>query len=323
MCLISSMWTRLNDMQDEIYVGRLVSDNYLAHYGVGHLNGGHSGRFPWGSGKRPMQSRTAGSLASIGGKWKDSIRRFGSAITLGQAAVVAVMNPAAFLTVQGAIKIPGIVMSGKLAADSIMAIHKNNKIERRKRWEPKDKLTKFSKKKREFTMAEDCKDVNPLYKTKESDKTHNCVFCSVAYDMRRRGFDVTAKPSYDGHRETELLKWYPKAKLKSIDRNRGTEGGVFSKEKYVRETISELTKQGNGARGCMTFDWDLPVVSTNFKIAHNVAYEVQDGKVLILDAQSGKISSDTTKFLKHTNDITYVRLDNVDYDPKKIKECCQ
>lgn len=29
--------------------------NYIAHYGVGHLNGGHSGRYPWGSGARPFQ----------------------------------------------------------------------------------------------------------------------------------------------------------------------------------------------------------------------------------------------------------------------------
>lgn len=29
---------------------------YIAHYGVGHLNGGHSGRYPWGSGKDPKQT---------------------------------------------------------------------------------------------------------------------------------------------------------------------------------------------------------------------------------------------------------------------------
>lgn len=27
-------------------------ENELKHYGVGHLNGGHSGRWPWGSGKK-------------------------------------------------------------------------------------------------------------------------------------------------------------------------------------------------------------------------------------------------------------------------------
>lgn len=36
-------------MRDEVYVGALFSEDYLAHYGVGHLQGGHSGRYPWGS----------------------------------------------------------------------------------------------------------------------------------------------------------------------------------------------------------------------------------------------------------------------------------
>jgi hypothetical protein len=29
--------------------------DHLEHYGVGHLNGGHSGRYPWGSGKDGFQ----------------------------------------------------------------------------------------------------------------------------------------------------------------------------------------------------------------------------------------------------------------------------
>lgn len=33
----------------------LVSGDTLAHYGVGHNNGGHSGRYPWGSGDSPLQ----------------------------------------------------------------------------------------------------------------------------------------------------------------------------------------------------------------------------------------------------------------------------
>ena len=33
----------------------LVSETTLAHYGVGHLQGGQSGRYPWGSGDNPLQ----------------------------------------------------------------------------------------------------------------------------------------------------------------------------------------------------------------------------------------------------------------------------
>ena len=36
------------------YVGK-DSDNVLMHYGVGHLDGGNSGRYPWGSGDSPYQ----------------------------------------------------------------------------------------------------------------------------------------------------------------------------------------------------------------------------------------------------------------------------
>lgn len=40
----------------DYYGDWLDQANYIAHYGVGHLNGGHSGRYPWGSGNRPRQS---------------------------------------------------------------------------------------------------------------------------------------------------------------------------------------------------------------------------------------------------------------------------
>ena len=43
----------VNDILEE--KAPLVSDETLAHYGVGHLNGGHSGRYPWGSGDNPLQ----------------------------------------------------------------------------------------------------------------------------------------------------------------------------------------------------------------------------------------------------------------------------
>lgn len=37
------MWTYVSYEKPDI--------NYLMHYGKGHLDGGHSGRYPWGSGK--------------------------------------------------------------------------------------------------------------------------------------------------------------------------------------------------------------------------------------------------------------------------------
>lgn len=42
----------------------IMEDDYLMHYGVGHLQGGHSGRFPWGSGDNPNQ-HTYGFRAAV------------------------------------------------------------------------------------------------------------------------------------------------------------------------------------------------------------------------------------------------------------------
>lgn len=50
------------------YMG-LDLTGYLMHYGVGHEDGGHSGRYKWGSGERPYQ-RTAAE-GSISAKKKD------------------------------------------------------------------------------------------------------------------------------------------------------------------------------------------------------------------------------------------------------------
>lgn len=38
-----------------LYAGVDFSSMFLQHYGVGHEDGGHSGRYPWGSGKKPKQ----------------------------------------------------------------------------------------------------------------------------------------------------------------------------------------------------------------------------------------------------------------------------
>lgn len=34
----------------------LNDENALSHYGVGHEDGGHSGRYPWGSGEQEFKT---------------------------------------------------------------------------------------------------------------------------------------------------------------------------------------------------------------------------------------------------------------------------
>ena len=69
----------MNKIAEEIssYYGshEMSEDEFLQHYGVGHLHGGHSGRYPWGSGKDDYQHSVdfLGRIAQLRKKgWKET-----------------------------------------------------------------------------------------------------------------------------------------------------------------------------------------------------------------------------------------------------------
>lgn len=54
----------MNGNDFRLYQGMDLSE-FLAHYGRGHEHGGHSGRYPYGSGKRPFQDRGGQADSSV------------------------------------------------------------------------------------------------------------------------------------------------------------------------------------------------------------------------------------------------------------------
>ena len=57
------------------YLGLDRRGGYLSHYGVGHDKGGHSGRYPWGSGKDSTSGRSATAFKQKGRSEKDQKKR--------------------------------------------------------------------------------------------------------------------------------------------------------------------------------------------------------------------------------------------------------
>lgn len=53
------------EMQSYYGSGKMDHEEFIEHYGVGHLDGGNSGRWPWGSGKDPYQGGPYGFLDRI------------------------------------------------------------------------------------------------------------------------------------------------------------------------------------------------------------------------------------------------------------------
>ncbi|MCD8025385.1 MAG: hypothetical protein LUF33_00180 [Clostridiales bacterium] len=52
----------------------------------------------------------------------------------------------------------------------------------------------FDRKARLYSNDEDLHLTNPNYSTNKYEWTHNCQRCVSTYEMRRRGYNVTAKP---------------------------------------------------------------------------------------------------------------------------------
>lgn len=130
------------------------------------------------------------------------------------------------------------------------------------------------------SMTKDLAEVNPVIKG-EKYRDRNCVYCTLCYDLRRRGYDVYA-PDKPEVTESEMLKYY-----------KGFEGEYFlsdedalkpqkpspKRAKDIEKWANkELKAQGVGARGFFN-------VSFGTNIGHSMIYEVTRRGIVILDAQ--------------------------------------
>ena len=215
------------------------------------------------------------------------------------------------------------------AADGAMALVAKSKQkkyfegrEEKSELDPKTGL--YMKKEGVYSEKEDLAAVNPGFMNMNTNTKNNCMLCTTTYDLRKRGYDVTAQLDSQGYNFADLKRWYPKAKI--IQNTRYDETGRALKQKeYVEKTMNSLLKQGDGARGNL-------MVWFNSGGGHSVAYEVKNGKVSFKDGQAninmdGKsgfsvLHLSPERFLSDTLVNSYARLDNVSPDLKKIiKEC--
>lgn len=138
--------------------------------------------------------------------------------------------------------------------------------------------------------------------TSSKKRTTNCFQCTIAYEMRKRGYDVQANTNFGGHNfeyfhAFDILDSFT-VKSKTIS------GG--SSEKTAKECYDRVAEQclayGNGARGVVTMRFPLGG-------GHVMNWIVEDGEFKLVDAQNtGKDEYET--FSNSTFDIEVVRLDN-------------
>lgn len=164
------------------------------------------------------------------------------------------------------------------------------------------------------SIEDDAKKANPNYTDLTISSSNNCTLSTVAYDLRRRGYDVTAKQA-----EIKLLynvgpndvqKWYPGSTVKKFDIK-------SDYDSLYKEAFSEIEKQPNGARGNVMISWGPN------KGGHSVAYEIINNKAVLVDAQTGDIYKNPKELFNEGTTIQYIRTDNITPDWEKIKQAVE
>ena len=238
--------------------------------------------------------------------------------------------------------VASLVAKGMMHADTKKAQKKLDQM-RSERKSNIDEKSGLPKKKKETTPEQDLKHVNPLHDNKTMAVNQNCVYCTVAYEMRRRGYDVNANlsekplPGFEMYKEMfpgskqDILKTPtctfldPKSTASDLklDRKKTKElntacnkAMVGENREHAKTIISEMSKQPD-SRGAMAIIWGVGG-------GHMVAYEVKNGEFMIRDGQSGETykGKELEDLLSLTIISTYSRLDNVKVDYEKIKEAC-
>lgn len=227
-------------------------------------------------------------------------------------AVTALYNP-----VSAANLVANLVKGGAARA-------KTRKYEKERSRNEIDKETGFHLKSNDLTPEQDLERVNPGYGRNTDDVANNCMLCTATYELRRRGYDVTANEARRGFSEEDLKKWFPKATLERIPKEVNTSKSSFSdlklmytgKDKeYAKKVINNMSKQPNGSRG------NLMVNFFRGGSGHSVFYEIQNGKLIIRDSQINKTYNDPIDFLSRCSNVRYARLDNVDFNNETIRTC--
>lgn len=144
---------------------------------------------------------------------------------------------------------------------------------------------------------------NPLYATGAREYTENCSNCSVAFEARMRGYDVTAAPHSSGRNGMSL----------SIALRRQTDGEP-PRFKYMKgngkREMSALSKDDSipiGSRGIMGANWK------GGGGGHFWNWEKTAGGIRFYDAQSG--NADVLRYLDRVQlgRVGWMRTDDCDF----------
>ena len=194
-------------------------------------------------------------------------------------------------------------------------LYKHNHFKRRKingewcYWRDGDNyaeemLSNLKRKTTETNQNEDMAACNPKY-LKGGVYKNNCISCALAYDMRRRGYDVESAPidttsATNGSLPVQL-GFYKGEKLEVFE---------VPKDLYAatKQFSNQILKYGDGSRGMLRIRWKNDD-------GHAVIWEVDGNSVIVRDPQNNTIV-DLSDYMRRAKTFYYFRTDNLEPNEK-------
>lgn len=130
------------------------------------------------------------------------------------------------------------------------------------------------------SIRKDLRDANP------EDGTSNCVGCSIAYELRRRGFDVSSKADYGEAFRTEKMQ---RMLFKDLKIEEHSDLADKTASEAFRAVFDRLSQYPDGARGGLTMHFSKGIVVGFGVGGHQTTWQKINGEVKILDPQVGRI----------------------------------
>ncbi len=277
------------------YYGNNDWRDYIAHYGTPR----HSGRYPWGSGQNPRQGTAHYYVPKTSNGNNKPSGRIYSTIVNG--------NP-----------LPGRVYdnlnhdtSKPFPTSRFFSNPDGSSLKPSPEELKKKKVVPgFKLKTKEYTLDEDIERTNP------KNGNVNCMCCTTALEMRRRGYEVSAKVTEHGYPDYAILEWF-----KNVDINLTNDlhswddyfssvkraSSYFGNTKLEKNVIKDLKSQGVGARGNL-------MCTLSLYSGHSVMYEVTKKGVVLYDGQQNQkyTEQETRKALRRMLGVATARYDTAE-----------
>lgn len=101
-----------------------------------------------------------------------------------------------------------------------------------------------------MSMVDAYFDANPYYSDQYSDYSWNCQRCVMAYEMRRRGYDVIALPTYKGDQMPSNGNW-----MSAMDGLTEKSVGGTTVKKQISNIQTIMEEWGDGSRAVLRLKW--------------------------------------------------------------------